>query len=58
MSQSDIDFSQPISAILSESTRQVHETVEESAAAVSILRGQLSQDDYTRFQMMLWHIYK
>lgn len=53
-----VDFSQPISAILRESTKQAHEDVEHSAGAVALLSGQLSKEEYVRFLIVLWHVYE
>jgi heme oxygenase len=53
-----IDLSQPLSDIVREGTKKAHEEVEVSPAAVAMLRGELPRDEYVRFLMMLWHIYR
>ncbi|KAK0441615.1 hypothetical protein EV421DRAFT_1811715 [Armillaria borealis] len=51
------DYSQPLSAVLKESTKEVHQNVEHSEGAEALLRGELSKEEYARFLMMLWYIY-
>ncbi len=52
------DYSQPLSAVLKESTKEVHQNVEHSEGAEALLRGELSKEEYARFLMMLWYIYE
>ncbi|KAK0187827.1 hypothetical protein F5146DRAFT_1060894 [Armillaria mellea] len=52
-----IDYSQPLSAVLKESTQEAHQNVEHSEGAEALLRGELSKEGYARFLMMLWYIY-
>ncbi|KAF7348317.1 hypothetical protein MSAN_01785500 [Mycena sanguinolenta] len=53
-----IDLSMPLSDVLKEGTKKAHEEVEVSPAATAMLRGELDKEEYVRFLMMLWHIYK
>lgn len=53
-----IDLSLPLSDVLREGTKKAHEEVEVSPAAAAMLRGELDKEEYIRFLMMLWHIYK
>jgi Heme oxygenase len=55
---SDTTYSKPLAALLREGTSEAHETVENSAGAGWLLRGELDKDEYARFLMMLWHIYE
>ncbi|KAJ7625285.1 hypothetical protein DFH06DRAFT_1104027 [Mycena polygramma] len=52
-----VDLSQPLSDVLKEGTKKVHEEIEVSPAAEAMLRGELDKEEYIRFLMMLWHIY-
>ncbi|KAJ6504580.1 hypothetical protein C8R47DRAFT_1102804 [Mycena vitilis] len=52
-----VDLSQPLSDVLKEGTKKVHEEIEVSPAAEAMLRGELDKEEYVRFLMMLWHIY-
>lgn len=53
-----LDYSQSISDLVRESTKDAHRSVEHSATAVALLRGDLSVQQYIRFLMMLWHMYE
>lgn len=53
-----IDLSLPLSDVVREGTKKAHEEVEVSPAASAMLRGELDKEEYARFLMMLWHIYK
>jgi heme oxygenase (biliverdin-producing, ferredoxin) len=55
---SKLDYSLPLSDLVRESTKEAHNNVEHSATAVALLRGDLSVQQYTRFLMMLWHMYE
>jgi len=54
---SDTMYSKPLATLLREGTSQAHETVENSAGAGWLLRGELDKEEYARFLMMLWHVY-
>ncbi|KAK0464244.1 heme oxygenase 1 [Desarmillaria tabescens] len=52
-----IDYSQPLSAVLKEGTKEAHQNVQHSEGADALLRGELAKEEYARFLMMLWYIY-
>ncbi|KAK7468977.1 hypothetical protein VKT23_003475 [Stygiomarasmius scandens] len=54
---SDIDYNQPISEILKQSTKEAHDQVATSPEAGKLLRGELTREQYARYLMMLWHVY-
>jgi len=51
------DLSRPMSTILRDGTRKAHEAAEISSGAGWLVHGELDQDEYVRYLMMLWHIY-
>ena len=53
-----IDFSKPLATLLKDSTREAHEQVEHSEGAKLLLSGELTKEEYTRYLMMLWHVYE
>ncbi|KAG8844905.1 hypothetical protein FRB96_002794 [Tulasnella sp. 330] len=57
MDPKSIDFSQPISVLLKDTTRQVHGNVENSPGARALVNGTLSRDGYIKYMFMLWHLY-
>jgi heme oxygenase (biliverdin-producing, ferredoxin) len=52
------DFSQPLSALLRQGTAVAHEKAENSEGAGLIIRGELEREEYVRFLIMLYHVYK
>ncbi|KAF5315353.1 hypothetical protein D9619_007138 [Psilocybe cf. subviscida] len=54
---SSIDYSKTLAALLRESTMEAHDEVATSTGAKRLLSGELSRDEYTRYLMMLWHVY-
>lgn len=52
------DYTQPLAALLKQATSEAHERVEHSPGAGWLARGELDKDEYTRFLMMLYHVYK
>ncbi|KAG9000873.1 hypothetical protein FRB94_005096 [Tulasnella sp. JGI-2019a] len=52
-----INFSQPISVLLKNTTKQVHEDVENSPGARALIKGTLSRDGYIKYLFTLWHLY-
>lgn len=57
MSVQDYDLSQPLATLLRQGTAAAHEGAEHSKGAGWLLRGELDQEEYARFLMMLWHVY-
>lgn len=53
-----IDLSQPLSILLTDTTKKAHERAENSPGAKLLLSGKLSKVQYTQFLMMLWHVYE
>ncbi|THV03008.1 hypothetical protein K435DRAFT_836069 [Dendrothele bispora CBS 962.96] len=54
---SSLDYNQPLSEILKQSTKEAHDEVATSPEAGKLLRGELSKEQYARYLMMLWHVY-
>ncbi|KAF9533070.1 hypothetical protein CPB83DRAFT_845767 [Crepidotus variabilis] len=52
-----VDDSKPLATLLRESTKAVHEQVENSSGASRLLSGQVSKEEYAQYLMMLWHVY-
>jgi len=57
MSLDGLDLTQPLSAILRESTKAAHDKIQHSSGAAKLLSGELSKESYVHFLMMLHHIY-
>jgi Heme oxygenase len=55
---SPIIDSQPLAALLRESTQNIHGTAESSPGAIALLSGRLRKEEYVRYLMMLWYIYE
>lgn len=53
-----IDYSKPLAALLRERTLEIHDSVATSEGANLLTSGGLSRDEYTRYLMMLWHVYE
>ena len=53
-----IDMTQPASSILRAGTINIHDEISKSETAEYLTKGQLDREDYVRYLMMLWHIYK
>ncbi|KAE9408901.1 heme oxygenase-like protein [Gymnopus androsaceus JB14] len=54
---SSIDFNQPLSETLRQSTKEAHDEIQYSVGATKLLSGELTKEEYSRFLMMLWHVY-
>ncbi|KAF9562597.1 heme oxygenase-like protein, partial [Agrocybe pediades] len=54
---SSIDYSKPLATLLRDSTHEAHDQVASSEGAKLLLSGGLSKEEYTRYLMMLWHVY-
>ncbi|TFL02521.1 hypothetical protein BDV98DRAFT_547013 [Pterulicium gracile] len=52
-----IDWTQPLSALLKDGTTEAHERIENTAGAGYLTRAELDKVDYSRYLMILWHIY-
>ncbi|EPQ54525.1 heme oxygenase-like protein [Gloeophyllum trabeum ATCC 11539] len=57
MSAASLDYARPVSELLRVGTSGAHAQLEKSAGAGYLVRGELDQDEYVRFLMMLWHVY-
>lgn len=53
-----IDYSKPLATLLKESTLELHDSVATSEGAKLLLSGGLSREEYTKYLMILWHIYE
>jgi heme oxygenase (biliverdin-producing, ferredoxin) len=58
MSQEDLNLSLPLSTLLKVHTRDAHNSVQNLPAASLLIKGELSREDYVRYLMVLWHVYK
>ncbi|THH00819.1 hypothetical protein EW026_g1777 [Hermanssonia centrifuga] len=54
----EVDWSQPVAALLRIGTAQAHEKAEHSEGAAWLTRGELDREEYVRFLMMLYHVYE
>ena len=54
----DMDYSQPLATLLKAATATAHERAEHSQGAAWLTRGELDKEEYVRFLMMLFHVYK
>lgn len=54
----DVDMTQPTSSIMKTGTRKLHDEIGKSKGASTLTKGELDREEYTRYLMMLWHIYK
>jgi len=54
----DFDLSLSVAALLREGTAAAHGNIEKSAGAGWLSRGELDKEEYVRFLMMLWHVYR
>jgi heme oxygenase (biliverdin-producing, ferredoxin) len=53
---SDVDFTLAAGTLLRVGTKTVHDVLSEGAGPLT--RGELDKDEYIRYLMMLWHIYR
>ena len=53
-----LDLSEPIASLLRAGTAEAHEKAEHSQGAAWLTRGELDRDEYVRFLMMLYHVYR
>lgn len=51
-------MTQPISSILKAGTAKIHREVEKSKGANYLAKGELDREEYIRYLMIFWHIYK
>jgi len=49
--------SKPLATLLKERTLEIHDSVATSEGANLLTSGNLSREEYTRYLMMLWHVY-
>jgi heme oxygenase len=53
-----VDYSKPLATLLKERTLEIHDSVATSDGANLLTSGKLSREEYTRYLMMLWHVYE
>jgi heme oxygenase (biliverdin-producing, ferredoxin) len=53
-----IDLSQDIATLLRIGTAAAHDKAEHSEGAGWLVRGELDEEEYVRFLMMLYHVYE
>jgi hypothetical protein len=56
--EAEVDMTQPASSMLKAGTVKIHEEIRTSKGASYLTQGELDREEYTRYLMMLWHIYK
>ena len=56
--EAKIDMTQPASSILKTGTVKIHEEIRMSKGASYLTDGELEREEYVRYLMMIWHIYK
>lgn len=49
---------QSVSSILRAATQGTHDEISKSKTATYLTNGELHREEYIRYLMMLWHIYK
>jgi heme oxygenase len=54
---SSVDYTKPLATLLRDSTLEVHDQVATSDGAKLLLSGGLTKEEYTRYLMILWHVY-
>ncbi|KDR82583.1 hypothetical protein GALMADRAFT_220567 [Galerina marginata CBS 339.88] len=54
---STVDYTKSLATLLRDSTHEAHDQVARSNGAKLLLSGGLTKDEYTRYLMMLWHVY-
>lgn len=57
-SELKVDMTQSASSILRAGTLKIHDEISKSETATHLTKGELSREEYIRYLMMLWHIYK
>ena len=50
-------MAKPTSSISMTGTRKIHDEITNGKGASHLTKGELDRDEYTRYLMMLWHIY-
>ena len=58
MSTLETDYSQPLATLLRTETAAAHEEAEHSQGAGWLTRGELDKEEYIRFLVMLYNVYK
>jgi heme oxygenase len=53
-----VDYSKLLATLLKERTLEIHDSVATSDGANLLTSGKLSREEYTRYLMMLWHVYE
>ena len=56
--ESKVDMTQPASLLLRAGTIKIHDEISKSKTATYLTKGELDREEYIRYLMMLWHIYK
>lgn len=51
-------MTQPLSSVLKAATVNVHEEISKSQTATDLTKGELDREEYVRYLMMLWRLYK
>lgn len=54
----EVDLSQPASLVLRAGTIGIHDEISNSKTATYLTKGELDREEYVRYLMMLWHVYK
>lgn len=56
--QDDLEWSEPISALLKSGTARAHQDAETSAGAEALVKGQLELQEYIRWNAILYRVYE
>lgn len=57
-SNAEFDYSKPLATLLREGTHEAHEAISKGKGATTLTNGHMSKLEYTRYLMMLYHIYE
>lgn len=59
MATPDIDFSLPAGTLLRIGTMKLHDTISGQDDGIGwLLKGELERQEYVRYLMILWHVYR
>jgi hypothetical protein len=53
-----MDSPKPLATLFREGTAKAHESVEHSKGAVWLTRGELDKEEYVRYLMILYYVYR
>lgn len=53
-----MDYALPVSVLLKEGTKEVHDAAHRSRGASHLINGKLTQDEYVLYLLMLHQVYR